>query len=33
MLDTVTAKEVILCKSHKSLVEILGRSAVLKVDF
>ena len=33
MLDTVAAKEVILCKCHKSLVEILRSFAVLEVDF
>ena len=33
MLDTVAAKEVILCKGDKSLVEILRSFAVLEVDF
>ena len=33
MLDTVAAKEVILCKGRKSLVEILRSFAVLEVDF
>ena len=33
ILDTVAAKEVILCKGHKSLVEILRSFGVLEVDF
>ena len=33
MLDTAAAKEVILCKSRKSLVDILRSFAVLEVDF
>ena len=33
MLDTVATKEIILSKSHKSLVEILRSFAVLEVDF
>ena len=33
MLDTTAAKEVTLCKGHKSLVEILRSFAVLEVDF
>ena len=33
MLDTAAAKEVTLCKGHKSLVEILRSFALLEVDF
>ena len=33
MLGTAAAKEVTLCKGHKSLVEILRSFAVLEVDF
>ena len=33
MLETAAAKEVTLCKDHKSLVEILRLFAVLEVDF
>ena len=33
VLYAVAAKEVILCKSHKSLVKILGSFTVLELDF
>ena len=33
MLEPVAANVVILCKGHKSLVEILRSFAVLEVDF